>query len=251
MCLAIDFPPPDGSEKERVWAVAAGRAPCVAKWNRLVISDRKDDESERAVDDQEAESSEPQPATLSAAFRNVAAASNEVQMFVLNRVRVAIEIGTLKTEDVNWLAEDSGWFDDVFRLLPLDLFKALGDSLLGLLRVSDDEWKVKVPHLLRVQAERRELEAERRFQAATMVLYASAVAGRVGALVAMIDALSGEELRDKIDTHGTLGSTTSVRSRQRRSRAGLCVTSSLTHLQQPETGSSTNRMGRGPSSRVL
>jgi hypothetical protein len=203
LCLALDFPPPDGSEKERVWAVAANRAPCVAKWNRIVIPECADNEDAHAPTEKQAETAVPDHTTLPEAFRNVASASNDVQMFVLNRVRVAIAIGSLKPEDVSWLTEDIGWFDDVFRLLPFELFRSLGDSLLGLLRVAEDEWKVKMPHLLRVQAERRELEIERRFQAATMVLYASAVIGRVGALVAMIEALEGDELRDKMDAWHT------------------------------------------------
>jgi hypothetical protein len=177
--------------------------PCTAKWNRFVVSNREEEgDDSQTLADAQPEAADPVP-PLPESLRNIAAASSNHQQFVLNRVRLAIEIGSLKPQDVSWLAEESGWFDDVFRLLPLDLLRMLGDSLLGLIRVADEEWKVKVPHLLRVQAERRDLDVERRFQAATMVLYASAIVGRVGALVAMVDALAGDELREKMEAWHT------------------------------------------------
>jgi hypothetical protein len=193
--FAIGFNSVPSLQQDRFWAIASSWGEHAGKWCKHFPEDAEETEAEASS--QEIDKPDV-PQTLPDLWRSILSVDQEAQGSVLQRVRFAIGMAILKPDDVAWLIEDGSWYDSVFQSLPLERFDLLMACILELLRVGNEEWKVKLPHMLRGQAQRADLPSERRHSAATMTLHACVIAGRVGALVSLTNSIDSADLRDKI-----------------------------------------------------
>jgi hypothetical protein len=195
--FAMGLPSLSRREQDPLWAIESPWLENATKWQTHFAVPEQ--ETDAAAPAQESEK-ENIPETLPEMLRAILQFDEEAQGYVLDRVRFSTGIGTLTPDSVPWLIDDGAWFDNVFTSLSIQEFDSLMDCLLDLLRIGNEEWRVRLPHILRRQALRRDLANDRRYHAATMTLHACVVAGRVGAIVGLMDALDSVELRDKVSS---------------------------------------------------
>ena len=124
---------------------------------------------------------------LEISVRNLADYEMGEQFFLLQRFRVAVYLGWVDLSAMKWLTDDRVWWDRMFDTLAQERLDNLCSTLIELLRCSeDDDWRLNIPHLFRLQTAREQADVARLQLAADAVLQACVITGNYGSLALML-----------------------------------------------------------------